>query len=139
MLIIDSRLTDGDGVELCRAIRQSDDQTPIMFYSGLGYEKDKQEAFDAGAQDYLVKPVDISLLVKRLGKLIADSKRHLQVVRTSTARKDSGDLQPAVGVVSSVHLAIMVGRLRKYFVTLAGEGLQPFSLNYCNVAPVIVN
>ena len=49
-------------------------------------------------QDYLVKPVDISLLVRKLGRLIADSKRHLQVVRTSTARKDSGDLQPALGV-----------------------------------------
>src|SRR5687767_14264016 len=106
VLIIDSRLTDGDGVELCRAIRRSDGETPIMFYSGLGYEKDKQEAFDAGAQDYLVKPVDNSLLVKRLGKLVADSKKHLQVVRSSTARKDSGDLQPALGGgVSSVHFA----------------------------------
>src|SRR5688572_7125557 len=99
VLIIDSRLTDGDGVDLCRAIRQSDGETPILFYSGLGYEKDKQDAFDAGAQDYLVKPVDNSLLVKRLGKLIADSKRHCQLVRTSTVRKHSGDLQPALGGV----------------------------------------
>jgi DNA-binding response OmpR family regulator len=94
VMIIDSRLSDGTGVELCCAIRQYDGLTPILFYSGLGYEKDKQEAFDAGAQDYLVKPVNTSLLIERLGKLIADSKTHsVQVNRTSRARKDSGDLQ----------------------------------------------
>jgi DNA-binding response OmpR family regulator len=96
IMVIDSQLSDGSGFDLCRAIRQHGDLTPILFYSAMAYEKDKQEGFDAGAQDYLVKPVDTSVLVERLEKLIADSKRHSgQVIRTSIVRKDSGDLQPA--------------------------------------------
>lgn len=74
VMIIDSQLDDGSGIELCRAIREYDHLTPIMFYSGCAYEKDKQEAFDAGAQNYLVKPVDVSLLVATLKNLLEDSK-----------------------------------------------------------------
>ena len=96
VMILDSHLDDGSGLELCRNIRKYDLSTPIMFYSGLAYEKDKQEALNAGAQSYLVKPVDIPLLVETLGNLLADSKGiAAQVLRTSEARKDSGDLQPS--------------------------------------------
>ena len=95
-MIFDSHLDDGSGLDLCRNIRKYDLSTPIMFYSGLAYEKDKQEALNAGAQSYLVKPVDIPLLVETLGNLLADSKETAaQVLRTSAARKDSGDLQPS--------------------------------------------
>jgi DNA-binding response OmpR family regulator len=99
VMIIDSLLDDGSGLDLCRAIRQYDNLTPIMFYSALAYEKDRQDALKAGAQDYLVKPVDIALLVEKLGKLFAVPKRtRAQVRRAPGARKDSGDLKPAFGV-----------------------------------------
>src|SRR5437870_3405966 len=56
LILLDSRLTDGTGVDLCRSIRETDQLTPILFYSALAYESDKQEALRAGAQSYLVKP-----------------------------------------------------------------------------------
>ena len=66
-----------------------------MFYSGLAYEKDKEEAFNAGAQRYLVKPVNIPLLVETLGNLLAESKRTAaKVRRIPEARKDSENVQP---------------------------------------------
>jgi DNA-binding response OmpR family regulator len=70
LLIFDAWLPDGDGVELCRNIRQFDQTTPIVFCSGLAYEKDKQHALDAGAQVYLVKPIDPFKLVKSVDDLI---------------------------------------------------------------------
>src|ERR1051325_11727171 len=56
-------LFDGHGLELCRQIRRADSQTPILFLSGRAFQPDIDEAMMAGAQAYLVKPVDLDELV----------------------------------------------------------------------------
>ena len=70
LFVLDSRLTDGSGIELCKQIRQMGQSTPILFYSAWAYERDKQEAFNSGAQRYLVKPVSIPLLCETVAELI---------------------------------------------------------------------
>ena len=62
LYLLDNWLPDGMGIELCRKIRQFDLHTPIIFYSGAANERDKQEAFSAGAQVYMVKPESIEKL-----------------------------------------------------------------------------
>src|SRR5215475_16133000 len=69
LYIIDNWLPGGSGAELCRAIREFDPHTPILFYSACAYERDLQVAYNAGAQAYLIKPVsfdDIAQAVARL-------------------------------------------------------------------------
>lgn len=56
LCILDHWLTESNGIELCQQIRAFDSETPIMFYSGAGYEADIQKGLAAGAQAYLVKP-----------------------------------------------------------------------------------
>jgi DNA-binding response OmpR family regulator len=56
LYLLDSRLPDGSGLELCRMIREFDKATPILFYSAAAYEIDRDQAIDSGAQAYLVKP-----------------------------------------------------------------------------------
>jgi two-component system OmpR family response regulator len=75
LCILDHWVTEGNGIELCRQIRAFDADTPIMFYSGAGYEIDIQKGLDAGAQAYLVKP-DFDHLKPTIDRLIdeADSK-----------------------------------------------------------------
>ena len=73
LYLLDNWLPGGSGIELCRWIRERDTETPVVFYSGAGYETDKQEALAAGAQVYLVKPSDVSLLVTTIRELL-----HLQ-------------------------------------------------------------
>ena len=70
LFIFDSVLPDGSGVELCRHIRKFNQRTPIIFYSGLAYESDITNALGAGAQAYLVKPVDLAELIESVEKLI---------------------------------------------------------------------
>jgi len=73
LYILDNWLPDRSGVELCRAIREFDPHTPILFYSSAAYERDLEEALRAGAQDYLVKPIIPHELRQAISRLISAS------------------------------------------------------------------
>jgi CheY-like chemotaxis protein len=72
LCILDHWMTEYNGIDLCNKIRAFDSRTPIMFYSGAGYEADIQKGLDAGAQAYLVKP-DIEHLKPTIDRLIDDA------------------------------------------------------------------
>lgn len=56
LYLLDVKFPDGNGLELCRKIREHDLHTPILFYTGNAYETDKQKGLAAGANAYLTKP-----------------------------------------------------------------------------------
>jgi two-component system response regulator VanR len=64
LFILDSRLPDSSGVELCRRIRENDQKTPIIFYSGLSGEVFRETAKQVGADEYLVKPDDLDIFAE---------------------------------------------------------------------------
>jgi two-component system KDP operon response regulator KdpE len=63
--IIDLVLPDGDGVDVCRSIREWSEM-PLLVLSAVGDERDKVRALDAGADDYVTKPFGPDELVARL-------------------------------------------------------------------------
>ena len=69
LCILDHWLTEGDGTELCQQIRTCDSHTPILFYSGAGYQADIEKGLNAGAQAYLIKP-DFERLKPTIDRLI---------------------------------------------------------------------
>jgi DNA-binding response OmpR family regulator len=69
LYLLDNWLPDGSGIGLCRAIRQFDPHTPILFYSAAAFECDIQEGLRSGAQGYLVKPVKFEDLKQMVAKL----------------------------------------------------------------------
>jgi CheY-like chemotaxis protein len=71
LYILDCWLPDKSGVELCRAIREFDPHTPILFYSAAAYAKDVQEGLLAGAQAYLTKPAIPADLKQAVSQLIS--------------------------------------------------------------------
>jgi DNA-binding response OmpR family regulator len=71
LYLLDNWLPDKSGVELCRAIREFDPHTPILFYSAAAYARDKEEAIRAGAQDYLAKPIHPDELKQAVVRLIS--------------------------------------------------------------------
>ena len=75
LYLIDNWMAGCSGIDLCRKLREFDPLTPILFYSGAAYEHDKQQAFTAGAQGYLVKPVDNDELIEQVFRLISAAKR----------------------------------------------------------------
>jgi DNA-binding response OmpR family regulator len=75
LYLIDNWMSGGSGVDLCKKLREFNPWTPILFYSGGAYERDRQQAFAAGAQGYLVKPVDNDELIEEVSRIISAAKR----------------------------------------------------------------
>lgn len=59
LYILDYRLPEMSGIELCRRIRQTDKTTPILFFTAMARPADRSVAIAAGANDFLVKPDDL--------------------------------------------------------------------------------
>lgn len=73
LFLVDNWLPDLTGPELTRQLREFNTTTPILFYSAAAFESDKENAFKAGAQGYLVKPAGIAQLVEEVDRLIAEA------------------------------------------------------------------
>ena len=71
LYLIDNRMSGGSGIDLCKKLREFNPFTPVLFYSGAAYETDKQQAFVAGAQAYLVKPAEPEELIAEVSRLIS--------------------------------------------------------------------
>lgn len=76
-VISDIILPKLDGFELCKEIRKVNERIPILMLTALGSADDKLEGFDAGADDYMVKPFDFRELNARVKVLL---KRNAETV-----------------------------------------------------------
>jgi len=70
LIITDIILPKMDGLELCKEIRDRKPHIPIIMLTALGTTDDKVEGFDAGADDYLVKPFEFRELHARIRALL---------------------------------------------------------------------
>ena len=72
LVLMDINLPDGNGIEGCAFISSHANSynIPVVVMSGTSYAVTINEAFEAGASDYLQKPLVRSILVNRLGMLM---------------------------------------------------------------------
>ena len=70
LVISDIILPKKDGFELCKEIRAINPNIPILMLTALGSTDDKLDGFDAGADDYMVKPFDFRELYARVRALL---------------------------------------------------------------------
>ena len=69
VVILDLLMPEMDGWEVCEKIREFS-EVPILILSALGSPASVARALDAGADDYLIKPIHASLLASRLRTLV---------------------------------------------------------------------
>ena len=103
LVITDLGMPGMNGLELCKRIRASSD-VPIIVLSVKGEERTKVQALDAGADDYVTKPVGMNELVAR--------------VRASLRRHPAAETQPVIEIGD---LRIDIGAHR---VTLSGRDVR---------------
>lgn len=70
MVISDVILPKMSGFELCKEIRNINNRVPVLMLTALGTTDDKLDGFDAGADDYMVKPFDFRELNARIKVLL---------------------------------------------------------------------
>ncbi|GAA0561115.1 response regulator transcription factor [Chitinophaga japonensis] len=66
LVILDLNLPYNNGYEICEVIRRRNNRVPIIILTALGDMDDKMQAFELGADDYLVKPFDFRELLARI-------------------------------------------------------------------------
>jgi len=68
LVLLDIRMPDMDGLEVCRRLK-ADDATkriPVIFVTGLEQTEDETQGFEAGAVDYIVKPIHPAIVRARV-------------------------------------------------------------------------
>ena len=88
LIVLDIMLPDGDGLSLCRRIKEQYD-IPILFLSALGENEQIIDGLRAGGDDYLPKPYDIGVLLARIEARLRSSKRSIRFVSYGRLRLDT--------------------------------------------------
>ena len=70
LVVLDVGLPDIDGLEVCRLLRREGNRVPVLMLTARDAVSDRIDGLDAGADDYLVKPLDIDELKARLRALL---------------------------------------------------------------------
>ncbi len=73
IVILDWDLPGMLGIDVCRNFRDSGGSTPVLMLTGRGNMSDKEEGFDAGADDYLTKPFHLKELSARIRAMVRRS------------------------------------------------------------------
>lgn len=71
LYVLDKRLPDGSGLELCRQLNVLTPGVPCIFYTGDAYEVHRQEAVAAGATAFISKP-DVEGLIRKVHEFLAE-------------------------------------------------------------------
>lgn len=74
MIVTDIMMPRVDGYELIDSIRTVNQTMPVLFVTAKGTFSDKSRGFNLGADDYMVKPIDINELILRVNALLRRSK-----------------------------------------------------------------
>jgi two-component system, OmpR family, alkaline phosphatase synthesis response regulator PhoP len=84
LVVLDLALPALDGIEVCRALRESGRQVPIIMLTARTTEDDRLRGFDVGADDYVTKPFSPRELVRRVHAVL----RRGQAPATPVLRHD---------------------------------------------------
>jgi two-component system response regulator MprA len=80
-MVLDVLMPEPNGLEICRALREARDETPILMLTARDLVVDRVAGLDAGADDYLTKPFALDELRARLRALLRRSGAGTEVLR----------------------------------------------------------
>lgn len=80
VIILDWRLPNESGFEICRKIRSSGSVIPIIILTALNNTKNKVAALDVGADDYITKPFEFEELLARIKAISRRSNHSFHIV-----------------------------------------------------------
>jgi DNA-binding response OmpR family regulator len=77
MMILNSELPDGSGIDLCRLLRAEGYSPPILRHTTKSEASDMRTGYDAGCTDYVVKPFDLRVLFLKSQRYLETHERKI--------------------------------------------------------------
>lgn len=71
LIVLDINLPDGDGFDLCQTVKERCPDTAVIFLTANDLESDMLRGFELGADDYVTKPIPISVFRKKVSALLS--------------------------------------------------------------------
>jgi DNA-binding response OmpR family regulator len=109
------------GYEICRKLRASGDQTPVLMLTARGEEADRVVGLDMGADDYVTKPFSLRELLARVRALL----RRAQAASAMPQRLQIGDLEIDFAAYSAVRNGCPMELTRREFQLLRALVSKP--------------
>lgn len=151
LYILDIIIPSVNGLELCKKLKKSKPAVPVILLTALGTTEDKLEGFDAGADDYLVKPFEFRELLARIKALLKRSDLVLDTVNRLVVEDLELDLDKKVAIRQGIVIKLTAKefQLLQYFMRNRNRVLsrndiaeKVWDINYetdTNVVDVYVN
>jgi DNA-binding response OmpR family regulator len=126
LILLDVVIPYINGIELCKQMKEHKPATPILMLTALGTTEDKLTGFEAGADDYLVKPFEFKELLARIKAL---TKRITQMTQYSNKLKVADleldlDMKIAKRQQKTIELTAKEFGLLEYFLRNTGRVLS---------------
>ncbi|HLY30845.1 MAG TPA: response regulator transcription factor [Ktedonobacterales bacterium] len=91
LILLDLMMPGMDGFEVCRRLREGGNQAPILMITAKDAIADRVKGLDTGADDYLVKPIDMEELLARMRALLRRrNPEQTEVLRFADLELDTG-------------------------------------------------
>jgi two-component system OmpR family response regulator len=127
-IVLDVMLPGGDGVDVCRSLREKGQWAPVLMLTARDAVEDRVSGLDAGADDYLTKPFSFAELLARLRALA----RRPALERPAVLEVGDLRLDPATRQVwragTEVQLSTKEFALLETFMRRPGEVLSRYQL-----------
>ncbi|RYD99261.1 MAG: response regulator transcription factor [Sphingobacteriales bacterium] len=88
LVVLDINLPGMNGYQLCELIRAADTHVPVIMLTALSTLNDKIEGYDAGADDYIVKPFEFRELLMKIRVLLKRTQAQVQPVSNILRAED---------------------------------------------------
>jgi DNA-binding response OmpR family regulator len=137
VIVLDCMLPGADGFTILRALRNAQRYTPVLMLTARSRPEDILEGLDAGADDYLPKPFDLSILLARVKSLLRRTAWQASAVGAATTAANPEPPQPdtyafngrtihfdtleLVAPNRTTRLTVMEADLLRYFTDREGQ------------------
>ena len=128
-IVLDCMLPGTDGFDIVRALREAKHYTPVLMLTARSRPEDVLEGLEAGADDYLPKPFELSILLVRLKSLLRRASWHSAAAASETPadqytfdnRTIRFDTLELIAPDHTTQLTVMEAELLRYLTDREGQ------------------
>ncbi|MCL2659627.1 MAG: response regulator transcription factor [Acidobacteriaceae bacterium] len=131
-IVLDCMLPGTDGFDIARALRKAQHFTPVLMLTARSRPQDVLEGIEAGADDYLAKPFDLSILLVRIKSLLRRTAWQSEQPPAASGSGDGAEYSfkqrtirfnqlELIAPDRTVHLTVMEADLLRYLTDREGQ------------------